>query len=88
MKKLATKIYNGFSRTNINTDNSISLGFLIISCALLINSILSLATIVEGVTPLIACLCGLVYLVLSYLTSWLACTLFKDYKKSVKEVDK
>lgn len=88
MKKLATKMYNGFSRTNINTDNSISLGFLIIGVALFVCSILSLVTPVEGVEPVVACLCSLGCFILGSLSSGFASALLRDYNKSIKEAGK
>lgn len=83
--KCTSKIYNGFSKSNINTNNSICIGFFIIGCVLLINSVLSLATIVEGVAPLIACLCSAGAIILSYLSSRFAFNLLRDYNESIEE---
>ena len=85
--RFTSKIYDGFSKSNVNTNNSICIGFMIISGALFINSILSMAAIVAGVNPLVAGLCGLGTIILGHLSSRFAFNLFRDYNKSTEEAE-
>lgn len=85
MKGLKSKVYNWFSKVNIDTGNHICASFLSICIVLMVCSVLCLVVLLKGENPLIICLCGAGSSMLSCLAYGFARRLHADYCEHIQK---